>query len=47
MRAVLSSKELAAKLVANGYTRIELEFSEKAVVGEYIKMFETVRPEKA
>jgi glycosyltransferase involved in cell wall biosynthesis len=47
MRAVLSSKELAAKLVANGYTRIEQEFSEKAVVGEYIKMFETVRPGKA
>lgn len=47
MRAVLSSKELAAKLVANGRQRIEQEFSEKAVVGQYIRMFETVRPEKA
>jgi glycosyltransferase involved in cell wall biosynthesis len=47
MRAVLSSKDLAAKLVANGRKRIEQEFSEKAVVGQYIKMFETVRPGKA
>ena len=47
MRAVLSSKELAARLVANGRKRIEQEFSEKAVVGQYIKMFETVRPGKA
>lgn len=47
MRAVLSSNELAAKLIANGRRRIEEEFSEKAVVGQYIKMFETVRPRKA
>lgn len=47
MRAVLSSKELATKLVAHGYKRIEQEFSEKAVVGQYMKMFETVRPGKA
>ncbi len=44
MRAVLGSKELAAKLVANGYKRIEEEFSEKAVVAKYIQMFEEVRP---
>ena len=47
MRAVLSSKELAAKLVANGRKRIEREFSEKAVVGQYTRMFENVRPGKA
>lgn len=47
MRAVLSSKELAEKLVRNGRKRIEQEFSEKAVVGQYITMFETVRPGKA
>ncbi len=47
MRAVLSSKELAAKLITNGRKRIEQEFSEKAVVGQYIRMFETVRPGKA
>jgi hypothetical protein len=46
-RAVLSSKDLAAKLVVNGRKRIEQEFSEKAVVGQYIRMFETVRPGKA
>ncbi|MGN6514607.1 MAG: glycosyltransferase [Rhizomicrobium sp.] len=46
LRAVLASKDLAAKLVANGYKRIEREFSEKAVVGQYIEMFETVRPGK-
>jgi glycosyltransferase involved in cell wall biosynthesis len=44
--AVLSSKKLAARLVANGQKRIDNEFSEKAVVGRYIEMFETVRPEK-
>ncbi len=44
IRAVLSSPELAAKLVANGHKRIEKEFSERAVVGQYTKMFETVRP---
>lgn len=41
IRAVLSSKELAAKLVANGHKRIAAEFSERAVVGRHIKMFET------
>jgi glycosyltransferase involved in cell wall biosynthesis len=46
LQAVLSSKDLAAKLVANGHKRIEQEFSEDAVVGRYIKMFETVRPGK-
>jgi glycosyltransferase involved in cell wall biosynthesis len=44
IRMVLSSPELAAKLIANGQRRIEKEFSEKAVVGRYIEMFETVRP---
>lgn len=44
IRAVLSSPELAARLVANGSRRIETEFSEKAVVQRYIDMFETVRP---
>ncbi|HWA30654.1 MAG TPA: glycosyltransferase family 4 protein [Rhizomicrobium sp.] len=43
IRAVLSTKELAAKLVANGHKRIENEFSEKAVIGHYIEMFEAVR----
>jgi glycosyltransferase involved in cell wall biosynthesis len=43
LQAVLASKELAAKLVANGHKRIEQEFSEQAVVGQYIRMFETVR----
>ncbi|MBS0274026.1 MAG: glycosyltransferase family 4 protein [Proteobacteria bacterium] len=47
IHAVLSSKELAAKLVTNGYKRVEQEFSETAVVGQYIRMFETVRPGKA
>jgi glycosyltransferase involved in cell wall biosynthesis len=46
IRAILSSKELAAKLVANGHKRIAEEFSEKAVVGKYIEMFETVRPNR-
>jgi glycosyltransferase involved in cell wall biosynthesis len=44
IRAVLSSPELAAKLVANGHRRIAEEFSEEAVVGKYIAMFEAVRP---
>ncbi|HTQ12342.1 MAG TPA: glycosyltransferase [Rhizomicrobium sp.] len=43
IRAVLSSPDLAAKLVANGRRRIEEEFSEKAVVGRYIAMFEKAR----
>jgi glycosyltransferase involved in cell wall biosynthesis len=44
IRTVLSSRELAAKLVANGRRRIEQEFSEKAVVQRYVDMFESVRP---
>jgi glycosyltransferase involved in cell wall biosynthesis len=44
IRAVLSSPELAAKLITNGHRRIAAEFSEKAVVGKYIAMFEAVRP---
>jgi glycosyltransferase involved in cell wall biosynthesis len=46
IRAVLTSPELAAKLVANGHRRIENEFSEKAVVGKYIDMFEAVKPQQ-
>ena len=44
IRQVLASKELAAKLVANGRKRVEAEFSEKAVIGQYTRMFEQVRP---
>jgi glycosyltransferase involved in cell wall biosynthesis len=44
IRAVLTSKELAAKLVANGHKRIAEEFSEDAVVRQYIAMFEQTRP---
>jgi glycosyltransferase involved in cell wall biosynthesis len=44
MRAVLSSNELAAKLVANGAKRIAEKFSEDTVVRRYIDMFEAVRP---
>lgn len=43
IRAVLGSKELAAKLVANGQKRIDEEFSEDAVVRQYIAMFEKTR----
>jgi len=43
IRAVLESKELAARLVANGKRRIEQEFSEAAVVGRYVGLFERVR----
>ncbi|MGH6873016.1 MAG: glycosyltransferase [Rhizomicrobium sp.] len=46
IHAVLGSKDLAAKLVANGQKRIDEEFSEKAVVGRYIQMFDAVRPKR-
>ncbi len=44
IRDVLGSKELAARLTANGRARVESEFSEKAVIGQYMRMFEQVRP---
>lgn len=46
IRTVLSDKGLAAKLVAKGRERVALEFSEETVVGEYIRVFEQVRPRK-
>jgi len=47
IRAVIGSKELARKLVENGYKRVEKEFSEAAVVRQYIDMFERVKVRKA
>lgn len=43
IRAVLSSPELSLKLVENGLRRAQSEFSEEAVIGKYIEMFEQVR----
>jgi glycosyltransferase involved in cell wall biosynthesis len=47
IKEVIASKDLAAKLVANGRKRVEAEFSEAAVVKSYIQMFETVRRRRA
>src|SRR5262249_22684650 len=44
IRAVLTSKELAAKLAAAGRHRVETEFSETRIVQSYIDLFEKVRP---
>jgi glycosyltransferase involved in cell wall biosynthesis len=44
IRAVLSSGAFARQLVANGRRRIEGEFSESVVIGQYASMFEQVRP---
>lgn len=43
---VIASKDLAARLVANGARRVAAEFSEAAVVRQYIDMFERVRRRK-
>lgn len=45
VREILGSGQLAARLVAKGRTRVESEFSEQAVIGQYINMFEKVRPQ--
>ena len=42
--AVLSSRHLAQTLVEHGRNRIASEFSEEIVIGQYIRMFEEVRP---
>jgi glycosyltransferase involved in cell wall biosynthesis len=43
IREVLGSKALADRLVANGRKRIESEFSESIVIGQYVDMLERVR----
>lgn len=43
IRKVLDSKELARNLAENGRKRIEHEFSEQVVIGQYLDMFEQVR----
>jgi glycosyltransferase involved in cell wall biosynthesis len=43
IRAVLSSRETAARLVANGRRRVADEFSENRIVQHYIDVFERVR----
>ncbi|MBV9062837.1 MAG: glycosyltransferase [Alphaproteobacteria bacterium] len=44
IRTVLASKETAARLVENGRKRVEGEFCERAVIGQYLEMFERVGP---
>lgn len=46
IQEVISSKGLAARLVANGAKRVEAEFSEDAVVLQYIEMFERVQAKR-
>jgi glycosyltransferase involved in cell wall biosynthesis len=46
VRDVLASKDLASELVENGRKRIETEFSENVVIGQYLDMFERVRPKR-
>ncbi|HEX3653085.1 MAG TPA: glycosyltransferase [Rhizomicrobium sp.] len=46
VRDVLASKGLANRLVENGRKRIETEFSEHVVIGQYVDMFERVRPKR-
>jgi glycosyltransferase involved in cell wall biosynthesis len=46
IRDVLASKGLANRLVENGRKRIETEFSEHVVIGQYVDMFERVRPKR-
>lgn len=46
IRDVLTSKDLANRLVENGRKRIETEFSENVVIGQYLDMFEQVRPKR-
>lgn len=43
IREVLASKTLADRLRENGRKRVEKEFSEAAVIGQYVEMFEKVR----
>jgi glycosyltransferase involved in cell wall biosynthesis len=43
IRDVLASKSLASRLVENGRKRVESEFSEDVVIGQYRDMFEQVR----
>ncbi|MFL6688635.1 MAG: glycosyltransferase [Alphaproteobacteria bacterium] len=44
--AVLSSHYLAKTLVEHGRNRIASEFSEEIVIGQYVRMFEQVRPKE-
>ena len=46
IRDVLASKDLANGMVENGRKRIETEFSENVVIGQYLDMFERVRPKR-
>jgi glycosyltransferase involved in cell wall biosynthesis len=46
IRDVLASDKLASTLADNGRKRIEGEFSEEAVIGQYVSMFEQVRPKE-
>jgi glycosyltransferase involved in cell wall biosynthesis len=43
IRDVLTSRDLAARLVENGRKRIETEFSEKVVIWQYADMFRKVQ----
>jgi glycosyltransferase involved in cell wall biosynthesis len=43
IRDILASKDLAGRLAENGRKRIETEFSEQVVIGQYADMFEQVR----
>jgi glycosyltransferase involved in cell wall biosynthesis len=43
---VLSNRELAAKLVKNGRQRISDEFSEEAIVSQYLDLMEKLRSER-
>jgi glycosyltransferase involved in cell wall biosynthesis len=47
IRQVLASKDFASRLAENGRKRIESEFSEGAVIGQYLEMFEKVQPKRA
>jgi len=47
MSDVIASPQLARRLVENGAKRVAAEFSEAAVVRQYIEMFEKVRARRA
>lgn len=46
IRSVLASPEMRARLIANGLARVKGEFSEAAVVGQYIELFQRLSAEK-
>ena len=47
IESLLASKSLVEKLVANGRARVAAEFSENAIVGRYIELFEKTKFQRA